>query len=92
MLGAGLCSFCTQCQLRAGKRARELVEEDGGAARANPVEKLHRRRKRTRNELRGNRIKKGRLSIRSELVTPPYIVCQVSGKAVPSLTCGGRLK
>lgn len=34
MLGAGLCSFCTQCQLRAGKRARVLVEEDGGAARA----------------------------------------------------------
>lgn len=80
----------------SGREAREVEGQGGGGgrgdARADPVEKLHRRRKRTRNKLRGNSIKKGGCQSGLSWLPHPVLCAKFQKRPVPSLTCGGRLK
>lgn len=97
MLGAGLCSLCTLCQSRAregregggGKGGREGERRVGGAARADPVEKLHGRRKRTRNKLRGNSIKKGGCQSGLSWLPHPVLCAKFQERLSPRSRVGG---
>lgn len=96
MLGAGLCSLCTRCQPRAGEESEggggKGGREAGGAARVDPVEKLHRRRKRTRNKLRGNSIKKGGCQSGLSWLPHPVLCAKFQERLSPRSRVGGRLK
>lgn len=91
MMGVGLCSLFALCQSRAwegsegggGKVRRE------GAARADPVEKLHRRRKRTRNKLRGNSIKKGGCQSGLSWLPHPVLCAKFQERLSPRSRVGG---
>lgn len=91
MLGAGLCSLCTLCQLRAGEESEGGGGKGGGrgAARADPVEKLHRRRKRTRNKLRGNSIKTGGCQSGLSWLPHPVLCAKFQERLSPRSRVGG---
>lgn len=60
-----------------------------GAARADPVEKLHRRRKRTRNKLRGNSIKKGDCQSGLSWLPLPVLCAKFQKRLSPRSRVGG---
>lgn len=64
----------------------------GGLPEQTLWKKLHRRRKRTRNKLRGNGIKKGGCQSGLSWLPHPVLCAKFQKRPVPSLTCGGRLK
>lgn len=93
MLGAGLCSSCSLCQSRAGEETEggggKGGREGGSAARADPVEKLHRRRKRTRNKLLGNSIKKGGCQSGLSWLPHPVLCAKFQERLSPRSHVGG---
>ncbi|KAK5870085.1 hypothetical protein PBY51_024746 [Eleginops maclovinus] len=91
MLGDGLCSLFIQCQSKAGEVSEGGggKERRGGAARADPVEKLHKRRKRTRNKLRGNRIKKGGCQSGLSWLPHPVLCAKFQERLSPRSRVGG---
>lgn len=97
-------SWVGQCQALTVKSTEENYKSvcwrggggGGWAARANPVEKLHRRRRRTRNKLRGNSIKKGGCQSGLSWLPHPLLCAKFQERLSPcSRVCvcaGGRLK
>lgn len=73
-------------------RWRKGEEGGGGAARVDPVEKLHRRRKRTHNKLRGNSIKKGGCQSGLSWLPHPVLCAKFQERLSPRSRVGGRLK
>lgn len=67
----------------------EEKREGRGAARADPVEKLHRRRKRTRNKLRGNSIKKGGCQSGLSWLPHPVLCAKFQERLSPRSRVGG---
>lgn len=78
--------------MREVEEQRRVLAREGGCQRADPVEKLHRRRKRTRNKLRGNSIKKGGCQSGLSWLPHPVVCAKFQKRPVPSLTCGGEIK
>lgn len=84
--------------MHAGSWAVQLVSVEsqggeegggGGAARADPVEELHGRRKRTRNKQRGNSIKKGGCQSGLSWLPHPVLCAKFQGRLSPRSRVGG---
>lgn len=71
------------------ERWRKRGEGARGASRADPVEKLHKRRKRTRNKLQGNSIKKGGCQSGLNWLPHPLLCAKFQERLSPRSRVGG---